>query len=239
MEATLEAVTRSTFGKNETRRLRRDGRLPAVVYGTAGKKVGKKKDAGGTPVSVDPKPLMRIMHSESGTNTLIGLTIDGGKPTQVLVKEFQLDPIMDRLLHVDFYRVAMDRVIIVSVPVTLKGEAIGVKQEGGLLDFVHREVEVECLPADIPEHLEVDVSELSIGDGVRLRALSEGVKWTPISSLDTLLVHVVAPKAEVEETEEAVEGEVAVEGEAGEPEVIKKGKTEDEAGGGGGGDASS
>ena len=125
MEATLEAVTRSTFGKNQPRRLRRDGRLPAVVYGTAGKKAGKKKkDEGGTPVSVDPKPLMRIMHSESGTNTLIGLTIDGGKPTQVLVKEFQLDPIMDHLLHVDFYRVAMDQVITVSVPVTLRSAPV-------------------------------------------------------------------------------------------------------------------
>ena len=227
MEATLEAVTRQTFGKNETRRLRRDGRLPAVVYGGAG------KNGSGTPISLDPKLLMRIIKSESGINTIIGLTIDGGKATQVLVKEYQLDPIVNRLLHVDFYRVAMDQVIRVSVPVTLKGEAVGVKQEGGLLDFVNREVEVECLPVDIPEHLEVDVSELAIGQGVRLRELLEGVKWTPVSSPDALLVHEVAPKAEVEEEPEVVaEGEAGAEGEAAEPEVIKKGKTEEEEGGG-------
>ena len=179
MEATLEAVTRQTFGKNETRRLRRDGRIPAVVYGGAG------KNGSGTPISLDPKLLMRIIKSESGINTIIGLTIDGGKATQVLVKEYQLDPIVNHLLHVDFYRAAMDQVIRVSVPVTLKGEAVGVKQEGGLLDFVNREVEVECLPVDIPEHLAVDVSELAIGQGVRLRELIEGVKWTPISSTGT------------------------------------------------------
>ena len=226
MEATLEAVTRQTFGKNETRRLRRDGRLPAVVYGGAG------KNGSGTPISLDPKQLMQIIKSESGINTIIGLTIDDGKATQVLVKEYQLDPIGNHLLHVDFYRVAMDQVIRVSVPVTLKGEAVGVKQEGGLLDFVNREVEVECLPVDIPEHLEVDVSELAIGQGVRLRELIEGVKWTPVSSPDALLVHVVAPKAEVEEEPEVVaEGEAGAEGEAAEPEVIKKGKTEEEGGG--------
>ena len=175
---------------------------------------------------------MRIINSESGINTIIGLTVDGGKATQVLVKEYQLDPIMNHLLHVDFYRVAMDRVIRVSVPVTLKGEPVGVKQEGGLLDFVNREVEVECLPADIPEHIEVDVSELAIGQGVRLRELIEGVKWTPISSPDSLLVHVVAPKAEVEEEpEEVAEGEAGAEGEAAEPEVIKKGKAEEEESG--------
>ena len=223
MKATLEAVTRQTFGKNETRRLRRGGRLPAVVYGGVG------KNGSGTPISLDPKLLMRIIRSESGINTIIGLTIDGRKATQVLVKEYQLDPIVNDLLHVDFYRVAMDQVIKVSVPVILKGEAVGVKQEGGLLDFVNREVEVECLPADIPEHLEVDVSELTIGQGVRLRELIEGVKWTPVSSPDALLVHVVAPKAEVEEEPEVVaEGEAGAEGEAAEPEVIKKGKAEQE-----------
>ena len=227
MEAALEAVTRQTFGKNETRRLRRGGRIPAIVYGGGG------KDGGGTAVSIDPKLLMQIMHSESGANAIISLAIDGGKVTQVLVKEYQLDPIMNHLLHVDFYRVAMDRAITVSVPVTLEGEAVGVKQQGGILDFVNREVEVECLPADIPEHLEVDVSELMIGQGVRLREVSEGVKWTPISPPDMLLVHVAAPKAEAEEEPEADEAgvEATAEGEATEPEVIKKGKGEQEEGG--------
>ena len=224
MEATLEAVTRSTFGKNESRRLRRDGRIPAVVYG------GVDPQAGSVSISVDPKPLLRIMYSESGANTLIGLTIDGGAASQVLVKQYQLDPIKDELIHVDFYRVAMDRVITVSVPVILKGEAVGVKQQGGLMDFVHREVAIECLPAEIPEHLEVDVSELMIGQGVRLRELLEGVVWTPVSAPDTLLVHVVAPKAEVAEEEEAAEAEAAI-GEQAEPEVVKKGKAEQDEGG--------
>ena len=224
MEATLEAVTRSTFGKNESRRLRRDGRIPAVVYG------GVDPQAGSVSISLDPKLLLRIMHSESGANTLIGLTIDGGAASQVLVKQYQLDPIRDELLHVDFYRVALDRIITVSVPVILKGEALGVKQQGGLMDFVHREVAIECLPAEIPEHLEVDVSELMIGQGVRLRELLEGVVWTPVSAPDTLLVHVVAPKAEVTEEEEAAEAEAAI-GEQAEPEVIKKGKTEQDEGG--------
>ena len=224
MGATLEAVTRSTFGKNESRRLRRDGRIPAVVYG------GVDPQAGSVSISVDPKPLLRIMYSESGANTLIGLTIDGGAASQVLVKQYQLDPIKDELIHVDFYRVAMDRVITVSVPVILKGEAVGVKQQGGLMDFVHREVAIECLPAEIPEHLEVDVSELMIGQGVRLRALLEGVVWTPVSAPDTLLVHVVAPKAEVTEEEEAAEAEAAI-GEQAEPEVVKKGKAEQDEGG--------
>ena len=224
MEATLEAVTRSTFGKNESRRLRRDGRIPAVVYG------GVDPQAGSVSISVNPKPLMRIMYSESGANTLIGLTIDGGAASQVLVKQYQLDPIKDELIHVDFYRVAMDRVITVSVPVILKGEAVGVKQQGGLMDFVHREVAIECLPAEIPEHLEVDVSELMIGQGVRLRELLEGVVWTPVSAPDTLLVHVVAPKAEVTEEEEAAEAEAAI-GEQAEPEVVKKGKAEQDEGG--------
>ena len=126
----------------------------------------------------------------------------------------------------------MDRVIIVSVPVILKGEAVGVKQQGGLMDFVHREVAIECLPAEIPEHLEVDVSELMIGQGVRLRELLEGVVWTPVSAPDTLLVHVVAPKAEVTEEEEAAEAEAeAAIGEQAEPEVIKKGKAEQDEGG--------
>ena len=225
MEATLEAVTRSEFGKNESRRLRRGGRIPAVVYG------GVDPKANGMPISVDPKSLLQIMHSESGANTLIGLTIDGGKASQVLVKEYQLDPIHSDLLHVDFYRVAMDRVITVSVPVSLKGEPLGVKQQGGLMDFVHREVDIECLPAEIPEHLEADVSELMIGQGIRLRDLLEGVTWTPVSAPDTLLVHVVAPKAEAEE-EEAAEAEAAeVAGDQAEPEVIKKGKAEEEEGG--------
>ena len=220
MEATLPAVTRSGRGKNEARRLRRSGQVPGVVYG------GETRE--GTPIAVDPKELLRILHSESGANTLIGLSVDGGAKSQVLVKEFQLDPISNELLHVDFYRLALDKAITVTVPITLNGEPAGVKQQGGLLDFVHRDVQVECMPTEIPEHIEVDVSELMIGQGVRLRDLLEGVAWTPVSDPDTLLAHVIAPKVEEEEpTEEEAEAAAETPEEGAEPEVIKKGKAEE------------
>ena len=226
MEASLAAVTRTGRGKNEARRLRRAGQVPAVVYG------GESRE--GLPLAVDPKALLRILHSESGVNSLIELTVDGGKASKVLVKEFQLDPIHSGLLHVDFYRPALDRMITVTVPVTLSGEPVGVKQQGGLLDFVQRNLQVECMPTEIPEHIEVDVSALMIGDGVRLRDLLTDVEWTPVSEPDTLLVHVIAPKVEeeeaaAEEMPEAVAAEGAAEAsqEGAEPEVIKKGKTED------------
>jgi len=207
MQASLLATKRETRKKNEARRLRVSGYIPAVVYG------GTAKEA--VPVSVDPKTLLRILHSDSGVNTLIDLELEGGDSSQVLVKDFQLDPISSELLHVDFYRLAMDKAITVSVPVTLTGEAIGVKQEGGLLDFLTREIQVECMPAEIPENVEVDVRELSIGDGVRVRDVVEGVVWKPISELDTLLVHVVPPKVEEESEEEEVSAEAADAAEAG------------------------
>ena len=211
MQASLSATKRETRKKNEARRLRVSGYIPAVVYGGTGKEA--------VPVSVDPKTLLRILHSDSGVNTLIDLELEGGDSSQVLVKDFQLDPISSELLHVDFYRLAMDKAITVSVPVTLIGEAIGVKQEGGLLDFLNRDIQVECMPAEIPENVEVDVSELSIGDGVRVRDVVEGVVWKPISELDTLLVHVVPPKVEEEPEEEGISAEAGeaseTDGEAG------------------------
>lgn len=218
MEATLPAVTRAERGKNEARRLRRSGQVPAVVYG------GESRE--GVPIAVDPKALLQILHSESGANTLIALTLDGGEASQVLVKEFQLDPVSSELLHVDFFRLALDKAIMVTVPVTLTGEPVGVKQQGGLLEFVQRDVQVECMPTEIPEHILVDVSELMIGDGVRLRDVTADVEWSPISDADTLLVHVIAPKVEEEPTEEAEAVAETPEGGA-EPEVVKKGKAEE------------
>jgi len=217
MPATLEAVKRESRGKNEARRLRAAGRIPAVVYGGAG---------GSVPVAVDPKLLSRILHSDTGVNTLIGLNIEGGSPVQVLVKEFLLDPVHHHLLHADFYRVSMDKAITVTVPVALKGEARGVKQQGGVVDFPGREVEIECLPGDIPESLEIDISEMLIGNSVRLRDIAAGARWTPVSDPDTMLVHVVAPRAEEPAPAEAAA--VAAPGGPAEPEVIKKGKTEKE-----------
>jgi large subunit ribosomal protein L25 len=217
MDATLQAEKREGTGKNEARRLRASGRIPAVVYGA---EKGKAVE-----IAVDPRALLRILHSESGVNTLIGLALDGGH-TRVLVKEYQLDPIDHKLLHADFYQVAMDKALTVTVPIVLKGEAKGVKQQGGIVDFVHREIEIECLPGDIPENITVDVSELMMNQGLRVRELStEGARWTPVSDPDTMIVHVVAPKAE----EAPAAAEVAaVPAAPVEPEVIKKGKVEKE-----------
>ena len=197
MEASLAAVARDGRGKNEARRLRRSGQLPAVIYGG--------ESAEGAAVSVDPNALLKIFHSDSGVNTLIALSVDGGTAGQVLVKEFQLDPVSHQLLHVDFFRAAMDKALIVTVPVVLHGEPVGVKQQGGIIDFLHREVQVECLPSEIPEHIDVDVSDLEIGQGVRLREVSTGVTWSTVSDSDTLLVHVIAPKVEEEPEPEVAE----------------------------------
>ncbi len=215
MEITLAAATRDERGKNEARRLRQAGLLPAVLYGG--------KEGGAQAIKMAPKPLLEVMHSESGINTLIGLSVDGGSASQVLVKDYQVDPVSNELLHVDFYQPPLDRPITVTVPVALSGEAAGVKQQGGLVDFVQRDVQVECLPTEIPEHLEVDVSPLMIGQGVRLRELLEGVSWKPVSDPDTLLVHVVAPKVdthdeEAEEEEEAAAAEGAAEEEGAKQE---------------------
>ena len=218
MDATLEAKKRDGRGKNEARRLRASGRIPAVVYGTERDKASE--------ISVDPKVLMRILHSESGVNTLIGLEgaglAAGGK---VLVKEYQLDPIDHRLLHADFYAVAMDKKLTVTVPVVLKGEPKGVKQQGGIVDFVNREIEIECLPADIPEHIDIDISELMLHQGVRVRDLAKHDKWEPISDADMMIVHVVTLKVEEAPAADAAAAPAAV----AEPEVIKKGKKEEEA----------
>jgi large subunit ribosomal protein L25 len=221
MDATLEAVKRDGRGKNEARRLRAAGRIPGVVYGTH--KDGKAPQ--GVSVAVDPKEVFRILHSDSGVNTLINLRLDGGE-TRVMVKEYQLDPVTHSLLHADFYQLAMDKAITVTVPIVLKGEARGVKLQGGLVDFVTRDIEVECLPTDIPEHIDVDISELMLNQSIRLRDIPQNPKWKAITDGDTMLVHVVMPKAEesaAAETETAVAAAPA----AAEPEVIKKGKTEE------------
>jgi large subunit ribosomal protein L25 len=223
MSANLAATKREDKGKNQARRHRAAGRLPAVVYGPV---TGGGKDVA-VPVTVDPKSLSKILHSESGQNTIISLEFEG-KTTPVLVKDFLLHPVSHALLHADFYRVAMDRKLTVTVPVHVKGEARGVKQQGGVLDFVTREIEVECLPADIPENIEVDVTELVMNQGIRLRDVAAGQKWTAISDLDTMLVHVVAIK--VEEAPAADAAAAATPATSAEPEVIKKGKVEkDEA----------
>jgi large subunit ribosomal protein L25 len=222
MERTLEATTRDAFGKNEARRTRREGRIPAVVYGASSD--GGKALA--TSIAVDPRELSRILHSESGANTLISLKLAGAGDTRVLVKDYQLDPITHDLLHADFYQVAMDRVIQVTIPVIVKGEPKGVKQQGGILEFIRREIEVECLPGDIPEHVEIDVSELMLHQGIRVREVPTHPKWRPVSDADLMLVHVILPKAE-EAAATTPEAAAATPATPAEPEVIKKGKKEE------------
>ena len=217
MEATLEAKSRDSFGKNEARRTRRAGLVPGVLYGGEGSQA--------TPISVEPRALLRILHSESGANTLISLKLPGGADARVLVREYQLDPVTHQLLHADFYRIAMDRAIQVTIPVVVKGEPKGVKQQGGILEFIRREIEIECLPADIPEHVEVDVSELMLHQGIRVRDLPVDPKWTPLSEPEMMLVHVIMPKAE--EAPAAPEAAAATAAAPAEPEVIKKGKKEE------------
>lgn len=217
MEALLDATIRTTFGKNEARRTRKAGKVPAVVYGAASE--GASRDA--VSIAVEPKPLLKILHSEAGANTLIALKLDG-VDTKVLVKDFLLDPVTRQVLHVDFYRVAMDRMITVTIPVLLKGESKGVKVQGGLLEFVRREIEIECLPADIPEHVDVDVSALMVHQGVRVRDVATNPKWRSLTDLDSMLVHIILAKAE----EAAATGDAATAG-GSEPVVIKKGKKDE------------
>ena len=213
MDATLEAVKRNTFGRNEAGRMRRAGQIPAVVYGGGGE---------GVSLAVNPKDLLRILHSKSGANTLITLKYEGAGDTRVLVKEYQLEPLGHRLLHADFYKVAMDKTLRVTVPVHMTGESKGVKVQGGVIDFVNREIEIECLPADIPEHITLDVTELMLNQGIRVRDLAAPAnKWTAVTEGELLLVHVVMPKVE-----EAVVATGAAAAAPAEPEVAKKGKVE-------------
>jgi large subunit ribosomal protein L25 len=220
MEAILEAVERSQRGKNEARRLRASGKMPAVVYGVK---------EGGRAIAVDPKILSKILRTELGANTLIQLKLEGGGDTRVLVKEYQIDPVTHQLLHADFYRVAMDKVIRVTVTVVPRGEPKGVKQQGGVLDIVHRQIEIECLPADIPENILVDVSEMMVGMNVRVRDVATNAKWKALSDPDMMLLHVIIPK--VEEVAPTPEAAAAAAGAApAEPEVIKKGKKDEAEG---------
>jgi len=219
MEAVLDAVERNQRGKNEARRLRAGGRIPAVVYG------GKD---GGTAIAVDPKVLARILRTEQGANTLISLNLPGGGDARVLVREYQLDPVTHELLHADFYRVAMDKLIRVQVTVVAKGEPKGVKQQGGVLDIVHRQIELECLPADIPNHIDVDVSDLMVGQSIRVKDVATNAKWKALSDPEMMLLHVIIPKVEEAPAPGAEATAAGAAAAPAEPEVIKKGKKEEE-----------
>jgi large subunit ribosomal protein L25 len=204
----------SSRGKNEARRLRVSGRVPAVVYGA-------KKNT--LAVSVDPKVISRILASETGHNTIFDLQV-GGEKTKAMIVDWQYEPIRGHILHIDMKRIAMDEKMRVMVPIHMVGEAAGVKQQGGILDQILREVEVECLPADIPSHIDCDVSELVFGTVARVKDLPHGGKLKFITDENQAVAHITSVKEEVAPTPEAA-AEAAAAAPA-EPEVIKKGKQE-------------
>jgi len=211
-EIVVSARARDERGKNANRRLRAQGLIPGVLYGT-------KKEA--IAVSVSPKQIGAILRSASGENTLFDVELEGNR-RKVILKEFQVEPIKGRLLHADLYEVALDKPIEVSVHVEIQGVPVGVKTQGGILDFVTRELDIECLPADIPDKIPVDVTALEIGKHLRVSDLKLSDKLTLLTDPDVVIVHVVAPRLE---EEAAPAAEAAAPAEGAEPEVIKKGKT--------------
>ncbi len=218
-EFVVPAESRAETGKNPNRRLRSRGMIPGVVYASG-------KDA--VAVAVSPREIGAILKSASGENTLFDLDL-GGSRRKVILKEYQREPLRGRLLHADFYEVALDRAITVKVHVELEGTPVGVKVQGGIVDFVTRELEVECLPQDIPEKITLDISNLELGKHVRVSELKVGDKVKVLAEPEVVIVHVVMPKAEEVVAEAAPAEGAAVEGAAAEPEVIKKGKAEAEA----------
>jgi large subunit ribosomal protein L25 len=219
-EITLNAETRTGRGKNASRRLRRRGLVPAIVYGGKGDNIS---------VALDPKALQKVLRSEAGRNAILRLEIAGVGPANAILKSWQVDPLRDKFLHADFYRIAMDVELKVTIPVAVKGEAPGVKTQGGVLELVTRQIEVECLPGDIPERIEVDVSDLGLNQAIRVSDLPVSAKVKVLESPDLVVVHVIAVKEEVP----AAAAPVPTEGEAAapaEPEVLKKGKKEEEEG---------
>jgi large subunit ribosomal protein L25 len=212
----IEAKPRQADGKNVARRARRAGQLPAVVYGARKEPV---------TVALDPKKIARILHSETGHNTILDLQLEGER-TKAMIVDWQYEPLKGSLLHVDLKRIAMDQLLRVKVPIHLKGEAPGVKQQGGIMEQVLREVELECLPADIPSHIDADVSGLLFNQVLRVADLSnnEG-RLRLLSDGNQVVAHIVTVKEVVEATPDAAAAEA---GAAAEPEVIKKGKQDEE-----------
>jgi large subunit ribosomal protein L25 len=215
-EITIIAEPRSERGKNEARRLRVRGSSPAVLYGAGGAAV---------PVAISPKEVNAILHSKTGHNTIFNLTVRGGETTPAMIVDWQNDPVKDSLLHVDLKRIDLTQRIRVRVPVHTIGDPKGVKLQGGLHELITRDVEIECLPDDIPEGFTVDASELMIGDSIRAGDIPLAASITLVSPPDSVISHVVALKAEEAPAAAATEGAPAA---TAEPEVIKKGKKEEE-----------
>jgi large subunit ribosomal protein L25 len=205
------------FNKNAARRVRVAGMIPGVLYGAKEPSIA---------VELDPKQITRILHSDSGHNTIFDLEISGpavpgaGK-TKAMIVDWQYEPIKGKLMHIDLKRIAMDKAMRVKVPVLLEGVPVGVKTQGGILDQVLREVEIECLPGDIPSHIDFNISSLGLGGSVRVADLPRGGKLKFITDESATIAHVIAIKEEAAPAADAV----AAAGPA-EPEVAKKGKTD-------------
>ena len=214
----LEAQPRKAGNKNEARRVRRGGKIPAVVYGAG-------KDS--VSVAVDPRQVSRILGSETGHNTIFDLAVDGIEKTKAMIVDWQYEPIKGKLLHIDLKRIAMDRKLAVKVPIFLKGEAVGVKQQGGILEQMLREVEIECLPGDIPSHIDVDVTELGFGKVLRVSDLPHNDKLKFLTDENQPVAHVTSVKEEEVATPEggcrggcqSGRARSYQEGQAGEPRV--------------------
>ena len=216
MGITIKGEKRKVFGKNASRTIRREGKVPAIFYGA---------NISSIPLVVTKKDIIKILRSETGENTIFKVSFNS-ENRDVMIKELQIDPVTDELIHVDLYQIAMDKTIRVSVSVIPVGEAVGVKSEGGFVDFITREVEIECLPQDIPENIEIDISTLHVHQSVKMEDVSppEGVEI--ITDPDTVLILIDVPQKEEIIEEEKEEEEVIAEEE--EPEVIKKEKEEEE-----------
>lgn len=214
-EMTVIAKSRPEFGSGASRRLRRNGRVPGIVYGGRADNVA---------VTVDPKDLIKLLRSHAGRNTILNLEIEGVGTDNVILRDWQVDPVKEDFIHADFQRIAMDQKLTVTVPVHFVGTAIGVKADGGLLDAVIREIEVECLPGDIPDSIECDVSELHMHESLRIKDLKVSDRVEILDDPEQVVVHVVAIREEVAEAAPEVEEGAT----PGEPEVAGKGKKEEE-----------
>jgi len=219
MSLTIKCEKRDVFGKNASRRLRREGKVPAVLYG---------RNEASTHLAIQKKDIFGILRSESGENTIFKTSFNS-EYKDTMIKEFQADPVTDEILHIDLILIAMDKAVRVSVPIVVAGEAVGVKTEGGFVELITREVEVECLPGDIPEYIEVDISDLHLHQSIKIEEMTFPKGAENMSDPQTLVVLIEAPTKEeeiVEEAEDEEEVEVMAEGE--QPEVIKKEKEEEE-----------
>ena len=214
-EAVVATPREGKFNKNAARRVRVAGKIPAVVYGAG-------QDA--VAVTVDPRAITKILHSDSGHNTIFDLNVEGSAVVKAMIVDWQHEPIKGQLLHIDLKRIAMDKTMRVSVPIQLTGVAQGVKNQGGILEHVLREVEIECLPGDIPSHLDVDVTNLELHGVIHVSDLPHSGSIKFLGDENATVAHVTVIKEEAPAADA-----VAAAAPATEPEVAKKGKTDAEA----------